>query len=63
MKTIELIVSPQGEVKATAKGFAGPSCTQATDFLAKALGQVTADVKTDDFYKTEVAQEHLGEQA
>ncbi len=39
MKTIELIVSPDGSSRVETKGFAGSDCQQASRFLEQALGQ------------------------
>ena len=49
-RTIELIVSPQGETKLETKGFAGSSCRQATQFLEQALGKVANEQLTSEFY-------------
>jgi hypothetical protein len=43
MRTIEIIVSPQGEALVETKGFAGSECQKASEFLQKALGQQTAE--------------------
>jgi DUF2997 family protein len=39
-KTIEILVSPQGDVSIDAIGFQGPECEQATRYLEEALGSV-----------------------
>lgn len=62
MKTIEIIISPTGEVRAETKGFAGASCLKATEELIKALGQQTAERKTAEMYQTEEQiQQRIGE--
>lgn len=48
-RTIEIIVSPQGETRLETKGFAG-SCRQATQFLEQALGKVANEQLTSEFY-------------
>lgn len=58
-RIIEVIVSPQGEVTLQTKGYAGSDCLQASKFLEQALGIVTNDQKTTEFYQTEVAQHRL----
>jgi hypothetical protein len=39
-RTIELVISPTGDLKIDAVGFKGPDCEKATAFLEKALGQI-----------------------
>ena len=41
-RTIEIIVSPNGETTVTTQGFAGHSCRDASKFIEQALGQRTA---------------------
>ncbi len=52
-RVIEVIVSPQGETTVQTKGYAGTDCLQATKLLEQALGTVTRDHKTFEFYKSE----------
>ena len=40
-RTIELIISPTGDLQLDAIGFKGPDCEKATAFLEKALGQIS----------------------
>jgi hypothetical protein len=47
---IEVTVSPQGETKIQTKGYEGPRCQEASRFLEQALGLVTAEQKTSEFY-------------
>lgn len=54
MKTIEVIVSPDGEVKIEAVGFSGSSCTKATEALEKALGVTKSKTKKKEFWAQEV---------
>lgn len=58
-RLIEVIVSPKGETTVQTKGYAGSDCLQATKFLEQALGTVTRDQKTAEFYQNETAQQHL----
>ena len=51
MKTIEVIVSPQGETKIETKGFEGTECQQASEFLERALGQRQAEQLTSEFHQ------------
>jgi hypothetical protein len=58
-RLIEVIVSPQGETTVQSKGYAGSDCLQATKFLEQALGTVTSDQKTTEFFQSETTQQHL----
>jgi hypothetical protein len=60
VKTIELIVSPQGEVSVQTKGFAGSSCRDASQFIEEALGQRTAEQLTAEFHQAQ-PQQQLGQ--
>ncbi|MBL8829738.1 MAG: DUF2997 domain-containing protein [Planctomycetaceae bacterium] len=43
MKTIEVIVSPQGEARLETRGFDGPTCQAADEFLRRSLGRVNRE--------------------
>jgi hypothetical protein len=58
-QTIEVIVSPSGEAVVQTRGFAGPACRQASQFLEKALGQTTAETLTGEFYQQQAASQPL----
>lgn len=47
--TIEIIITPEGEIQSTVKGIAGPSCEGVTEWL-KELGQVIDDKNTADYH-------------
>ena len=49
-KTIEIVVTRNGETTVRAKGFAGDSCRDATRNLERALGDVAAEQLTPEFY-------------
>jgi hypothetical protein len=51
MKTIEVIVNPQGEVKVETKGFTGGSCREASKALEEALGVKGEERMTAEFYQ------------
>jgi len=51
-RTIEILVSPEGKVKLTTHGFIGTSCRKATRFLKAALGKVSSERKTPEYYET-----------
>jgi len=58
-RVIEVIVSPQGETTVQTKGYAGSDCLQASKFLEQALGLVTSETKTAEFYQTQEQQQEL----
>lgn len=59
MKIIEILVSPTGETTVQTKGYVGAECQQASKFLEQALGAVTAERKTSEFYETTEEQQAL----
>jgi len=61
MKSIEIIVTPDGKTTVQARGFTGSSCRDASRFLEQALGQRTAERLTTEFHQTETAS-HLQSQ-
>ena len=50
MKSIEIVVSPQGESRVETKGFAGSECQKASHFLELALGKETTASLKPEFY-------------
>jgi len=54
-KSIEIIVSPSGEVSIDAVGFKGADCERATAYLEKALGVQDRKVKKPE-YRQQVRQ-------
>ena len=59
MRVIEVIVSPTGETTVQTKGFAGSECLQASKFVEEALGTVTAEQRTAEFYQTTPTEQHI----
>ncbi len=57
MKTIEIIVSPEGQTRVETKGFSGAECQQATRFLEAALGQTTSRQLTTEYYHSATQNE------
>ena len=57
-RIIEVVVSPQGEAHVQTKGYAGADCLAASKFIEQALGVVSADHKTTEFYQTTPAEQH-----
>jgi hypothetical protein len=58
---IEVTVSPTGETKIQTKGYDGPRCQEASKFLEQALGLVTAEQKTSEFYASATAEQQVHE--
>ncbi len=58
-KTIEITVGPKGETKVQTKGFVGPECRLASQFVEQALGQRTAETLTGEFYQGQQAGQDL----
>ena len=49
--TIEIIVSPTGDIAIEGVGFKGADCEKATRFLEEALGVVNSKVKKPEFHQ------------
>ena len=56
-RTIEIIVTPTGETSVQTRGFAGPSCRDASRFTERALGQATSETLTAEFHQTQDEQQ------
>ena len=56
MKTIEITISPQGEIRVETKGFAGASCQEASRFIENALGEMLSDQPTAERYQVSAGQ-------
>ena len=59
MKTIEITVSPTGETTVQTNGFTGGSCRDASKFIEQALGVVTSDRKTAEFFEAVPVEQHV----
>jgi hypothetical protein len=59
MKTIEVIIGPDGSLKIDAVGFQGADCERATAFLEKALGRVSAKHKKPERYRRTLTQQQV----
>jgi len=59
--TIEVVVSPQGDIVIEAVGFKGADCEAATKFLEEALGVLKARDRKPEYHQasTRAAQQHL----
>ena len=51
-RIIEVIVSKTGETTIQTKGYAGNDCFKASKFLEEALGVVSTDKRTTEFYQS-----------
>jgi len=62
MKTIDVTIDPNGEVKVEANGFSGNECLKATENLEKALlGKKTKSIKKPEYYEQKKTnQNYLG---
>jgi len=56
VKTIDVIVAPDGSSRVQTHGFTGPQCKAASRFLEQALGAAQSEQLTADFYRTQSAQ-------
>lgn len=56
MKTIEILVLPDGTTRMETRGFSGATCQEASRFLERALGRTTADERTAEFHQAAVPQ-------
>lgn len=62
-RTIEIIVTPNGEIQIDAVGFKGPDCEKATQFLEEALGVVKQKQRKPEFNQqnTKKTQQKVGQ--
>jgi hypothetical protein len=58
-RIIEVTVSPKGEATVQTKGYAGSDCLQASRFLEQALGVVSDERKTGEYFQTAPAQQQV----
>ena len=62
MKTIEIIILPDGQSRLETKGFAGSRCREASRFLEAALGKTTSETLTAEFHEARSQQHNHLEQ-
>lgn len=60
MKSIEVIVDAEGNVKMEAFGFKGQACEKALKVLQEALGSVKSKTPKPDWYVQEVGKVGVG---
>lgn len=58
MKTIEILVRPNGETILETRGYSGEQCQHASRFLEQALGRTVQDQRTSEFYESAVEHAH-----
>ena len=60
--SIEVVVSPAGDISIDAVGFKGADCERATEFLEQALGVTKTRVKKPEYHAQHTArnQQRLG---
>lgn len=59
MRTIEVLISPTGETVVQTRGYAGADCLQASKWLERALGPVTAEQKTAEYHQSPTTQQQV----
>jgi hypothetical protein len=60
-RVIEVTVSPTGEATVQTRGYAGADCLRASKDLEQALGVVTSDNRTAEFYQTSAAEQQVAQ--
>ncbi len=58
-KTIEIVVGPKGETRVETKGFNGPECRIASQFIEQALGNRTSEQLKGEFYNAQQSSNDL----
>ncbi len=60
MKTIQIIISPEGKAVLETHGFQGTQCQEASRFLEQALGSTSSETLTSPFYQnTATSQQQI----
>jgi len=62
IKTIEVIVSPNGRTKLETKGFVGSECRDASKLLEAALGKTTEERLTAEYHQTSMEEQARAQQ-
>ncbi len=60
-RTIEIIISSDGQSRIETKGFTGSDCRTASRFLEQALGQATSEQLKPEFHQSHSQQQQLNE--
>ena len=59
VRLIEVLVSPHGEATVQTRGYAGADCLQASKFLEQALGVISTDRKTAEYYRSTQTEQQI----
>jgi hypothetical protein len=51
-RVIEITVAPDGKATVQTKGFTGPECQDASQFIERALGQTVDEIRTAEFFQS-----------
>lgn len=63
MKTIEIIIKPDGQASVQTKGFTGESCRDASRLVEQALGNREGEILTAEFHQSVQSQQQSRQQA
>ena len=58
-RIIEITVTPTGETTVQTKGYAGADCQSASRFIEQALGVVTSDRTTSEYFQFTPAEQAI----
>lgn len=56
-RTIEILISPEGETTITTRGFTGSSCREASRAIEQALGQRIDEQLTAEFHQAPAVEQ------
>jgi hypothetical protein len=59
LRTIEIIVSPDGKARVETKGFTGGECRDASRFVEQALGKPVDELLKPEFHQTAATQQQM----
>lgn len=62
MRTIEVVVDTQGNARVETRGFAGAGCREASKAFERALGLVSSETLTAEFYQANETRQGLKQQ-
>ena len=60
-RTIEVVISANGETRAETKGFRGGDCREASQFLERALGERSQEALKSEFYEVATNDQSINE--
>jgi hypothetical protein len=61
LKTIEIVVAPDGSSRIETRGYTGPECRLASAFLEKSLGRQSSEQLTAAFHQVASEEGRLAE--